>query len=85
MDQRQLEAVVSDAARQAAAVDGKTPLDHALGDGEDFELLLAVEEECGIADGECRMNAVGEVTASELLLRRPDGRADPLEPEGYVH
>ena len=40
-----LEAVpIADDARRLAAklADGSTPLDHALGDGEDFELILAV-------------------------------------------
>ncbi len=40
-----LESVISDDARQAEADDDKTALDHALSDGEDFELLLAVTRE----------------------------------------
>ncbi len=38
---------VSDDARRLAEElpDGSTPLDHALGDGEDFELILAVPPE----------------------------------------
>ncbi len=35
---------ISDAAVQMAATSGRSPLDHALGDGEDFELLLAVPD-----------------------------------------
>ncbi|HEX4130969.1 MAG TPA: thiamine-phosphate kinase [Pirellulales bacterium] len=34
---------VSAAARELATTDGRSPLDHALADGEDFELILAVE------------------------------------------
>ncbi|MCG8585930.1 MAG: thiamine-phosphate kinase, partial [Pirellulales bacterium] len=34
---------VSEAAHSVAAKSGRTPLEHALSDGEDFELLLAVE------------------------------------------
>jgi len=37
-----LERVISRDARAASAADGRSPLDHALEDGEDFELLLAV-------------------------------------------
>src|SRR5262249_40129545 len=36
---------IHDDARILAARDGRTPLDHALGDGEDFELCLAAEPE----------------------------------------
>ena len=35
---------ISDDARQAAQADGRSPLDHALGDGEDFELLFTMAE-----------------------------------------
>jgi len=36
-----IERVVSDAAREMSREDGRSPLDHALHDGEDFELLFA--------------------------------------------
>ena len=43
---------VSDDARRLAEklADGSTPLDHALGDGEDFELILAVPPAASAAD-----------------------------------
>lgn len=37
-----LDAVASDAARVLSGRDGRTPRDHALNDGEDFELLMAI-------------------------------------------
>jgi thiamine-monophosphate kinase len=38
---------ISDAARERSRTSGKTPLQHALGDGEDFELVFAVSAEDG--------------------------------------
>ena len=35
---------VSDAAREMAKTNGSVPLDHALYDGEDFELILCLSE-----------------------------------------
>jgi thiamine-monophosphate kinase len=80
---------VSDAAHRIP--DGRSPLEHALGDGEDFELAFAVAPE----DGErlVRMQPIGGitlyragtfVTGSGLTLIE-DGRPRPLPPTGYVH
>jgi thiamine-monophosphate kinase len=79
---------VADAARQMA--DGGSPLEHALGDGEDFELIFAVSP----AEGQCLVEtqpvpgitlaAVGECVESGLWLES-GGERRPLEPRGYVH
>ncbi len=78
---------VSDAARRTT--DGQAPLDHALGDGEDFELFFAVAP----ADGRrllsqpvagITLHHVGEFVEAGLWLEQ-DGRRSPLEPRGYVH
>ncbi|MFH1109868.1 MAG: thiamine-phosphate kinase [Planctomycetota bacterium] len=83
LDERQLQAVVSDDAMRAASADGRTALDHALSDGEDFELLLAVE---GDATGVgIPVYPIGRITPSGLTIVREDGRVEPLEPRGYVH
>jgi thiamine-monophosphate kinase len=78
---------VSDAARELARTSGRTPLAHALGDGEDFELVFAVSP----ADGERLLRAppvpvwkVGECVGSGLWLEE-DGTRRPLEPTGWVH
>jgi len=84
---------ISDDARRLAErlADGSTPLDHALTDGEDFELLLAVP------DGEAqRMTAeqplgvqlsmIGEfVEEPGLWLVDHQGRRKPLEARGWEH
>lgn len=91
---------ISLAAREAAAESGRTPLAHALSDGEDFELLLALppriwegfrEFLAGAAGrraaaGLAAFTEVGAVTGGrELFLRRDDGVLSPLAPEGYEH
>ena len=80
---------VSDAARRMN--DGRPPLDHALGDGEDFELVFAVAP----ADGErllrtqpvpgVTLHALGEFVAGAGLWLEEGGRRQALPPEGYVH
>ncbi len=83
LDESQLQAAISDAAKQLAANDGKPPLDHALSDGEDFELLLAVEGE--VTDAPIPIIPIGSITKSQLQFRRLDGTSVPLEPKGYIH
>ena len=76
------EAISADAVR-AASDSGRTPLDHALSDGEDFELLLAVEGD--VVDPPATLLAVGYVTERVLTLTRRTGEVEPLEPKGFVH
>jgi thiamine-monophosphate kinase len=79
---------ISDAARRMT--DKRTPLDHALADGEDFELLFAVSPDDGrrllatqpIAG--ITLTAIGECVDKGLWLET-DGKRAPLEPRGYVH
>jgi thiamine-monophosphate kinase len=79
---------ISDAARQMQ--DGRSPLEHALGDGEDFELvfatpptqvvrLLAEQPVPGVT-----LRAVGECVAEGLWLQEGIERR-PLAALGYVH
>jgi thiamine-monophosphate kinase len=70
--------------------DGKTPLEHALGDGEDFELVFAVDPEAGrlllntqIAEG-VRITRLGEFVENGLWLEE-NGIREPLPPAGFVH
>ena len=76
---------------------GKTPLDHALGDGEDFELLLAMPADEAnrlvatppdelVPGSSMRPAIIGEIVA-ELGLqgKAADGRQYPLAAEGFDH
>ena len=78
---------ISEAAR--AMSDERTPLEHALGDGEDFELLFAVAP----ADAEMLLQTppvpgltvIGECVAEAGLWLEEDGRRQSLPALGYVH
>jgi thiamine-monophosphate kinase len=70
--------------------DNRSPLVHALSDGEDFELVFAVSPEDGrrllreqpIAG--ITLSHIGEIVESGLWLEHGKTR-QPLEPLGYVH
>lgn len=78
-------------ARESATDHEATALRHALSDGQDFELLLAVPPEAAKAilrdqPLDCPITHVGELI-SELGLwqQAPDGLRRPLEPIGWMH
>ncbi len=68
---------------------GKTPVEHALGDGEDFELLLTIAEAelsnlIAIA-GQANCYVVGKLTSRTGLWAREDSKIRQLPATGYVH
>jgi thiamine-monophosphate kinase len=71
--------------------DGSTPLDHALGDGEDFELLLAIpphEARRIVADQplDVPVTAIGEMCAEPGLWQvDAAGQRTPLAPLGWEY
>jgi thiamine-monophosphate kinase len=79
---------ISAAARELSATSNKTPLQHALSDGEDFELVFAVSP----ADGEKLLSEppiaglvkIGECVDSGLWIQEGSERKR-LEPVGWVH
>jgi thiamine-monophosphate kinase len=79
----------SEAARRLAGE--KSPLEHALGDGEDFELLFTVSTEDGrrlLANRpfDTPLTHIGEITAERTCqLIDPAGQLSPLERVGWVH
>lgn len=73
-------------ARNAAAQSGRTPLDHALHDGEDFELLAACASNAEtIETPAATFVRIGRVVEQGLTLLQPDGERVALEPRGYEH
>jgi len=81
---------VTDAAQGLAARDGRSPLDHALSDGEDFELAFTVSP----TDGERLLREqpvpgiviarIGDIVEGGYWLER-GGTREPLQPRGYEH
>lgn len=87
---------VSPDAIELAKRDGAENLDaaalqHALGDGQDFELLFAVSPTMAqsiLLDRpvDCQLTHVGELIAEPGLWQQPsDGRRSPLEASGWRH
>lgn len=71
--------------------DGRSPLEHALGDGEDFELIFTVTPENGqrlLTKNPCAVSLtkLGEiVSGTGCQLRGRDDKLTPLPPLGWKH
>lgn len=82
---------VSAAAGKTAAQTGKPPLEHALGDGEDFELLFTVSAEAGrklVATNplSIQLSHIGIVTDDvRCVLTAADGEERELPRLGWSH
>jgi thiamine-monophosphate kinase len=82
---------VSCAARELAERTGTSPLEHALHDGEDYELLFTAsareaEELLQRKDLPIRLTCIGEiVSGSGIWIRRRGSDRRPLSPRGWVH
>jgi thiamine-monophosphate kinase len=59
--------------------DGRTPLEHALHDGEDHELLYTA------APGAGKHTQIGMITAEPGIFLLRDGQRELLEPKGWEH
>jgi len=80
----------SPAAERLALAAGGEALAHALNDGEDFELLLAVPPDSAQAilaeqPLECGVTDIGEIVAEGLWIEDASGDRRPLAPAGYLH
>jgi thiamine-monophosphate kinase len=79
--------LAAEAARASAEF---SPLEHGLFDGEDFELVLAVDEAAGrrlVAEQpvpEIKLAHIGECVESGLWIES-EGQRLPLAPRGFVH
>ena len=82
---------LSAAAHELSKKDRRSPIEHALADGEDFELVLAIpndealrllqEQPLGIS-----ITRIGELTEQQgLWQRNAAGEQTPLEPKGFEH
>jgi len=70
---------------ELAKQSGRTPLEHALNDGEDFELIFTApaSESAGIAASGLAFE-IGEITVAGYMLQR-EGRREPFVPNGWQH
>jgi len=83
---------IHDDARRMSEKDGISPLDHALNDGEDFELCVVMAERdatrllANPSPSSAMLHRIGEITTEPgLRLRYPDGRLVPIGPRGFDH
>ena len=80
---------ISAAAERMAQQSGRAALAHALGDGEDFELLIALPEsefaKLQAIVGTQQAIAVGRFTSRTGLWARRGSRIEQLPATGYVH
>jgi thiamine-monophosphate kinase len=82
---------VSSDAERLAATSGKPAIDHALGDGEDFELILAVPPDEMARLAECWPFEVGLTQIGRFCVEpglfaiNPAGQRQALKPKGYEH
>lgn len=82
-----LHGAIHDDARRLAAQTGRRPIDHALHDGEDFELLVALDP--AVSDQEAAalgLLPLGRfVAAPGVWLRLEQGGTAAIEPRGWEH
>ncbi len=80
---------ISEAAMQRSQASGKLPVEHALGDGEDFELLLAIPanllDELQALVGPENAICCGAFTSRTGLWSKDAGKIRQLTSSGYVH
>ncbi|MCZ6688344.1 MAG: thiamine-phosphate kinase [Planctomycetota bacterium] len=80
---------ISEDAQTLARRTGKSPLDHALADGEDFELLFTLSKEASLTitaspPQEMAITRIGTIVKSGCTIHR-NGAPEELPPMGYVH
>jgi len=87
LNEAALNAVIHPDAQRMAAQTGRSPLEHALYDGEDFELIVVADPaRLRRATGDLGLRAIGRmVEMRSLTLRDTQGGARPLEIRGWEH
>ena len=82
---------IAPAAEELSLRDGRSPVEHALGDGEDFELVLALppDEAARILREQplkVPITRIGQLTEKTGLWQQDaQGDRTPLEPRGWLH
>jgi thiamine-monophosphate kinase len=80
---------ISDAAHKLSGKTGRSPVSHALNDGEDFELLFTASPDQArriIRERKVAVSAIGFMTKDkEIWLEDSKGVIKAIKPEGYRH
>lgn len=80
---------ISEAALELSERSGKSALEHAMSDGEDFELLFTVPKEDETLVPEklagCKLTKIGVLTSRTGLWAKEKGKIIQYPPNGYVH
>lgn len=80
---------INENARTLSAKSGKEPVMHAIGDGEDFELLFTVpQDEIGLVPSEIDgipLTRIGKIVSRTGLWAKDKRGVRQLPPNGYVH
>lgn len=80
---------ISEAAQERARITGKPALEHALGDGEDFELLLAIDaaaaDRVPASIAGVPLTCIGTFVSRTGLWSKTKRGVAQLPPRGYVH
>lgn len=80
-----LETVIHPDARALAQESGRPALEHALGDGEDFELIVMADARHHAALQGHGLLAIGEIVSDGGLWLRAGGERSALPPAGWEH
>lgn len=87
LDADRLDAAIHPDAERLAADDGQPARDHALHDGEDFELIAVLPQEAPASECEALgLLPIGRITAEDgLFLDTADGNLHPIPIRGWEH
>jgi thiamine-monophosphate kinase len=80
---------IHDDAIRLAESSGRTPMEHAWSDGEDFELILAMSQtdadRVGSEVAGVPLTQIGNFVGRTGLWKRMSGKLQRLSPQGYTH
>lgn len=86
LDAAELDAVIHPDAVRLGRQDGRSPREHALHDGEDFELIVVLPPSAAPGVSDPDLWPLGRIeSGTGLHLREPDGRRRPIDRRGWEH
>lgn len=86
LDEQSLQSVIHTDAHALATEDARSAIDHALHDGEDFELLFTAATIPEAPAKEMALHCIGKIVAGSGIVRvAEDGSRIPVPPIGWEH